>query len=92
MPSNNASISSYSVWIFVSNWQYKYGEEKIIFTKGPVTDPDIKLYLHPTQNNIVITTYQSNILPDFIYLNVKFIQNKIMFIYLHYTTSGYLVE
>tara|TARA_Y100000992_G_scaffold199213_1_gene135644 strand:- start:3945 stop:4655 length:711 start_codon:yes stop_codon:yes gene_type:complete len=52
--SNQAYVSSYSVWIFVSNWQYKYGEEKIIFTKGVVNDPDIKVFLHPTQNNLVV--------------------------------------
>lgn len=54
--SNASYVSSYSVWIFISNWQYKYGEEKIIFSKGPFTDPDIKVYLSPTQNNLVVQT------------------------------------
>jgi hypothetical protein len=48
-------ISSYTIWTFVSNWNYRYGQEKIIFKKQTDdTDPDIIVALGALTNNIQI--------------------------------------
>ena len=29
---DNSTSYSYSIWIYISDWNYRYGEKKIIFT------------------------------------------------------------
>lgn len=48
-------ISSYTLWAFISNWNYKYGQEKIIFKKNPEdSQPDIIVSLGANQNNLSV--------------------------------------
>ena len=47
---------AYSIWIYVDDWTYRYGEEKIIFlrgTMGSVFTPALSLM--PNDNTAVIT-------------------------------------
>jgi hypothetical protein len=54
---------TYSIWVYVDNWNTKYGKEKVIFERvqvdsdGKITgDPSFKLYLDSYANNLVATT------------------------------------
>ena len=61
--SNNAVNYAYSVWIYVNDWVYRYGEEKIIFARGikdktgsTINDPSPLLSLGSIENNLIIRT------------------------------------
>lgn len=57
--SGNTSNFTYSIWFYIDDWNYRYGEPKIIF--GRMTpgngerDPCPSVVLAPTQNNIIIS-------------------------------------
>lgn len=54
---NSGSINySYSIWIYVDDWSYRYGEEKYIFLRGTMGSLFIpSLTLSPTDNNAIVT-------------------------------------
>lgn len=50
---NNASNCTYSVWFYISDWNYRYGESKIIFErKNNSNDVAISANLDALQNNV----------------------------------------
>ena len=64
---NNSGNYSYSIWFYVNDWNYKYGETKVIFGKMNKTAPggiaDINylepcpaVTLSPIQNNLTVYT------------------------------------
>ena len=53
---NNSSNFTYSIWFFINDWNYRYGEPKVIFGRGvnPST-PCPFVTLGPVQNNIIVS-------------------------------------
>lgn len=55
----NSSNFTYSIWFFVDDWNYRYGEPKVLFgrmTEGKGTDmPCPSAVLGPLQNNIIVS-------------------------------------
>jgi len=54
---NSGSVNyAYSIWIYVDDWSYRYGEEKIIFLRGSIGSIFTPaLSLMPNDNTAVIT-------------------------------------
>ena len=55
LPANSSGNYSYSVWFYVSNWNYKYGEKKFIIARRDAENkmsPSISLT--PISNNIEV--------------------------------------
>lgn len=57
---NNVSNNfTYSIWIYVQNWNYRYGEPKVVFgrmTKGEgMGEPCPSITLAPIENNAIIS-------------------------------------
>lgn len=57
--STSSSNFSYSVWFYIDDWNYRYGEPKIIFgrmtTGTGEKEPCPSVVLAPTQNDIIIS-------------------------------------
>jgi len=65
--SNSASNFSYSIWIYITDWSYNYGQEKIIFARSgdssvstvtsssSVTSPCPLLMLGSSDNNLIVS-------------------------------------
>lgn len=57
--SGNTSNFTYSIWFFIDDWNYRYGESKVIFgrmTSGKgEKEPCPSVVLSPTENNIVVS-------------------------------------
>lgn len=57
--SGNTSNFSYSIWFFIDDWNYRYGEPKIIFgrmtTGTGKKEPCPSVTLGPVQNNIIVS-------------------------------------
>lgn len=53
---NNTQNYTYSIWFYVNDWNYKYGEPKIVFgrTDGS-NDPSPSVVLAPMENNLAIS-------------------------------------
>lgn len=52
---NNATNCTYSIWFYVSNWNYRYGEDKVIFQReGNNGTNAMRAYLDALQNNLKI--------------------------------------
>jgi hypothetical protein len=60
--SNGGSVNyAYSIWIYVDDWSYRYGEEKIIFLRGMIGSIFAPaLSLMPNDNTAVITMTTSS--------------------------------
>jgi hypothetical protein len=63
---NYTSNYSYSVWVYVDNWNYKYGEEKVILSKGIVEgtaqkfSPKISLGEYQNDLKVSVMTYTNS--------------------------------
>ena len=56
LPNNGSINCSYSIWIYVDDWSYRYGQEKCIFLRGTMNSLYIpSLTLSPTDNSAVVT-------------------------------------
>jgi hypothetical protein len=63
LATSSSSLSSsnftYSIWFFIDDWNYRYGEPKVIFgrmTSGSgKKEPCPSVTLAPTQNNIIVS-------------------------------------
>jgi len=57
--SGNTSNFTYSIWFFIEDWNYRYGEPKVIFgrmTSGSgEKEPCPSVVLGPIQNNIIVS-------------------------------------
>lgn len=61
--SDNTANFTYSIWLYISDWNYKYGEPKIVLGRmDTVTQPQFGIVLGAMQNdlNINVETYPSN--------------------------------
>ena len=61
---NPASVDfTYSIWIYVNNWQYQYGTGKTIFrrvnTKTGVVSPGVALSTYTNNLTVTFTTYNT---------------------------------
>lgn len=59
LPANSHSNNyTYSMWIYVNNWNYRFGNEKVIIQREGTSPTNMspKIALDPIKNNIVITT------------------------------------
>lgn len=54
--SNSASNFSYSIWFYIDDWNYRYGEPKVIFGRMTAnnTEPCPSVSLGAIQNNLLI--------------------------------------
>lgn len=56
LPAGSSVNYSYSIWVYIDDWSYNYGKEKIIFLRGKIGSIFMPaLSLTPTDNNLVIT-------------------------------------
>lgn len=53
MPQGSSVNYAYSIWIYIDDWSYRYGEEKIIFLRGTIGSAFMpSLSLAPTDNTL----------------------------------------
>ena len=70
LPAGSSVNYSYSIWIYIDDWSYQYGTEKIIFIRGTIGSTFMPaLSLAPIDNNAIITiTLENNpfecVIPD----------------------------
>lgn len=51
---------TYSIWLYIDEWNYRFGEEKVVFQRlDAQSDPAPKVALSPSINNleVVVSTY-----------------------------------
>lgn len=57
--SGNTSNFSYSIWFYIDDWNYRYGESKVIFgrmtTGTGKKEPCPSVVLGPVENNIIVS-------------------------------------
>ena len=57
--SGNTSNYTYSIWFFIEDWNYRYGESKVIFGRMAsgtgVSEPCPSVVLGPVENNIIVS-------------------------------------
>lgn len=57
--SGNTSNFTYSIWFYIEDWNYRYGEPKVIFgrmtTGSGQREPCPSVVLGPIQNNIIVS-------------------------------------
>lgn len=54
--SNNSNNYTYSTWIYINDWNYRYGEKKVILSRMDGSNqPSPSLTLDGMQNNLVIS-------------------------------------
>ncbi len=52
---NNSSNFTYSTWFYVQDWSYRFGEPKILLSRGNARKPCPRIVLGEMQNNIKIS-------------------------------------
>jgi len=63
LPSGATANYTFSIWFFVNEWNYRYGEEKVIYQRAdPNGDPAPKVSLDKTTNtlNVSLATYPTS--------------------------------
>jgi hypothetical protein len=62
LPSGTSVNFTYSIWIYVDDWSYRYGQEKTIFSRGSESSFMPALALAPLDNtlNVTMTTDDGN--------------------------------
>lgn len=64
LPGNPASVDfTFSVWIYVDNWQYKYSKPKVIFRRSNGSNLSPSVSLAPSTNDLdlSLTTVSGNV-------------------------------
>lgn len=58
----NGLVFTYSYWMYIGNWNYRFGELKNIFVKGNEENSAPAMYLYPRTNSIraAIATYSED--------------------------------
>lgn len=54
----NTSNFTYSIWFYIDDWNYRYGEPKVIFGRMSTTTPQYPcptVILDPVQNNVAVS-------------------------------------
>jgi hypothetical protein len=78
----NSSNFTYSIWFYIDDWSYKYGEPKIIFgrmTPGAETEanePCPSVVLGATQNNLIVSLAVYPTYDNVPHETAKFVINK----------------
>jgi len=63
IPGNKNSVDfTYSLWIYIKDWQYRYGDKKVIFTrqKADSTDHYSEVSLAPSTNTLNVSMASGN--------------------------------
>jgi hypothetical protein len=63
LPNGATSDYTFSIWFYINDWNYRFGETKVIFGRvDQNNDPAPSVTLGPTNNNITVTlaTYPTN--------------------------------
>lgn len=55
LPKGGNSQYSWSVWFYVNQWNYRYGEEKVIFRRGSSSSPSPSVSFDPFDNTLHIS-------------------------------------
>jgi len=59
LPQGSSVNYTYSIWIYIDDWSYRYGEEKVIFLRGTLNGASSEfmpsLSLAPTDNTLQVT-------------------------------------
>ena len=55
LPAGASVNFTYSIWIYVDDWSYRYGQEKVIFSRGTDSSFIPSLSLGPLDNTLHIT-------------------------------------
>ena len=55
MPPGTSVNFSFSIWVYVDDWSYRYGQEKVIFSRGGVGSFMPALTLAPIENTLQVT-------------------------------------
>ena len=56
LPPGTSVNFTYSIWIYVDDWSYRYGQEKVIFSRGSTSGLMPSLSLGPIENTLQVTT------------------------------------
>ena len=58
----NGLVFTYSYWMYIGNWNYRFGELKNIFVKGDESNSAPGMYLYPRTNSLraAIATYSDD--------------------------------
>ena len=60
LPPGTSVNFTYSIWIYVDDWSYRYGQEKVIFSRGTTEGLMPALSLSPIENDLHVTTSITN--------------------------------
>lgn len=63
LPAGATANYTFSIWFYINEWNYRYGEKKVIFQRNDVNnDPAPSVYLDPTTNNLHVSlaTYNTS--------------------------------
>ena len=52
--SGHSANFSYSIWFYINDWNYQFGQEKTIFTRGGKHGHGPKVSLDPYENNMTV--------------------------------------
>ena len=56
LPSGTTANYTFSIWTYINEWNYRYGEDKVIFQRSDANnDPAPKVYLDATTNNLIVS-------------------------------------
>lgn len=56
LPINNSTNYTYSIWMYINDWDYRYGQTKVVFGRTDSNnDPSPSVTLHPSINNLDVT-------------------------------------
>jgi len=56
LPPGTTVNFTYSIWIYIDDWSYRYGQEKVIFSRGSTSGLMPALSLAPIENTLHVTT------------------------------------
>ena len=55
LPRGGSSDYTYSIWLYINNWNYRVGEKKNIFARGTASDPAPIVSLGANLNNVEVS-------------------------------------
>ena len=55
LPKGGSSDYTYSIWLYISNWNYRVGEQKNIFSRGDANNPSPIVSLGANLNNVEVS-------------------------------------
>ena len=65
LPTNNTSSNyAYSIWFYVTNWQYRLSEKKVLLTRADNSNFNPEISFSPYENNININVSTYPLPPD----------------------------